>query len=313
MSNPTSNFGWQMPTATDLVTDLPADFEVFGQAVDTDLADLNGGTTGQILSKTSATDLDFTWVTPNAGDITGVTAGTGISGGGSSGDVTVTNSMATAIDAKGDLIAGTGADAFSRLGVGANDTVLTADSSQATGLKWAAASAAGANWSLLNSGGTALTGAATITISGISGKDKIAVVVDGGSSASSSSTISLRLNTDTGNNYYSFGNRYTAPSSYLSDNFRAWTTGSDPDRFRIGVMSGTANSTVFGFCLLSGCNASGVKIVQVTGGGLPEGDNGQGQYNYGGYYNSASTISSISIVSTTGNFDAGTVYVYTSA
>jgi hypothetical protein len=38
MSNPTSNFGWQMPTATDLVTDLPADFEVFGQAVDTDLA-----------------------------------------------------------------------------------------------------------------------------------------------------------------------------------------------------------------------------------------------------------------------------------
>ena len=64
MSNPTSNFGWQMPTATDLVTDLPADFEVFGQAVDTDLADLNGGTTGQILSKTSATDLDFTWINP---------------------------------------------------------------------------------------------------------------------------------------------------------------------------------------------------------------------------------------------------------
>ena len=85
MSNPTSNFGWQMPTATDLVTDLPADFEVFGQAVDTDLADLNGGTTGQLLSKTSNTDLDFTWVTPNAGDITGVTAGTGISGGGTSG------------------------------------------------------------------------------------------------------------------------------------------------------------------------------------------------------------------------------------
>jgi hypothetical protein len=140
MSNPTSNFGWQMPTATDLVTDLPADFEVFGQAVDTDLADLNGGTTGQILSKTSATDLDFTWVTPNAGDITGVTAGTGISGGGTSGTVTVTNSMATAIDAKGDLVAGTGADAFSRLGVGANDTVLTADSSQATGLKWSAPS-----------------------------------------------------------------------------------------------------------------------------------------------------------------------------
>ena len=51
-----------MPTATDLVTDLPADFEVFGQAVDTDFVDLLGGTTGQVLSKTSNTDLDFTWI-----------------------------------------------------------------------------------------------------------------------------------------------------------------------------------------------------------------------------------------------------------
>ncbi len=51
-----------MPTATDLVTDLPADFEVFGQAVATSLADLLGGTTGQVLSKTSNTDMDFTWI-----------------------------------------------------------------------------------------------------------------------------------------------------------------------------------------------------------------------------------------------------------
>jgi hypothetical protein len=78
------------------------------------------------------------WVSSGAtGDIEGVSAGVGISGGGTSGTVTVTNSMATAIDAKGDLIAGTGADTFARLAVGANDTVLTADSTAATGLKWA--------------------------------------------------------------------------------------------------------------------------------------------------------------------------------
>jgi hypothetical protein len=47
--------------------------------------------------------------------------------------------MATAIDAKGDLIAGTGADAFSRLAVGTNGYVLTADSAESTGMKWAAA------------------------------------------------------------------------------------------------------------------------------------------------------------------------------
>jgi len=78
-----------------------------------------------------------------AADINGITAGTGITGGGTSGTVTVTNSMATEIDAKGDLVAGTGADTFARLAVGANDTVLTADSSTSTGLKWAAPTGAG--------------------------------------------------------------------------------------------------------------------------------------------------------------------------
>jgi hypothetical protein len=62
MANPTTYFGWVMPTATDLVTDLPADFNVFGQGVDTSLQGLLGGTTGQVLSKTSATNMAFTWI-----------------------------------------------------------------------------------------------------------------------------------------------------------------------------------------------------------------------------------------------------------
>ena len=64
MANPTTYFGWVMPTATDLVSELPADFGVFGQGVDTSMQDLLGGTTGQILSKTSGTNMDFTWIAP---------------------------------------------------------------------------------------------------------------------------------------------------------------------------------------------------------------------------------------------------------
>mgnify|MGYP002143155601 CR=1 FL=1 len=78
-----------MPTPTDLVTDLPADFEVFGQAVDTSMADLKGGTTGQILSKASNTDMDFTWIANDQGDITEVTATSPLTGGGTSGAITV--------------------------------------------------------------------------------------------------------------------------------------------------------------------------------------------------------------------------------
>jgi hypothetical protein len=95
MTNPTSNFGWQMPTPTDLVTDLPADFEVFGQAVDTSMADLLGGTTGQILAKASNSNMDFAWITNDVGDITAVNVTSPITGGGSSGAVTIGINAAT--------------------------------------------------------------------------------------------------------------------------------------------------------------------------------------------------------------------------
>ena len=159
----TTNFGWETPDDTDLVKDGAAAMRTLGNSIDTSFVDLKGGTTGQVLSKNSDTDLDFTWVTDAAGDITGVTAGTGISGGGTSGTVTVTNSMATAITTAGDVIYGTGSGTFSRLGIGTAGQVLQVNSG-ATAPEWATSSSGG--MTLLST--TTLSGSSTVSITGIS-------------------------------------------------------------------------------------------------------------------------------------------------
>jgi hypothetical protein len=116
MATVTPNFNWPVPTSTDLVKDGATAIEALGDSIDASLVDLKGGTTGQVLSKTTGTDMDFTWVTTDDANA-------------------IQNSI---VDAKGDLISATANDTPARLAVGANNTILTADSSTATGLKWAA-------------------------------------------------------------------------------------------------------------------------------------------------------------------------------
>jgi hypothetical protein len=213
------------------------------------------------------------------------------------------------ITTEGDLVIGDASGDAVRLPIGALGTVLTSDGDTAD---WAApAGGGGANWSLLNAGGTALTGAATITVSGISGKDKIMVLIAGASSASASSYVGLRFNADSASNYYTYGAAISAPSTYaptfLTQENAAF------DQVYIALMSASANSVASGYCLISGTNAAGDKVWNSAGSASAATSNTQVGFILGGYYDSASTISSVSILTSAGNFDAGTIYIYTSA
>jgi hypothetical protein len=210
----TTNFGWETPDDTDLVKDGAAAIRTLGSAIDTSLVDLKGGTTGQVLAKASNTDMDFTWTA--GGDITAVTAGTGISGGGTSGDVTITNAMADAITTKGDLLPGTGADAFARLGVGANGTVLTADSAETTGLKWAAP---GGALSIAQIATGSLTSGTQLQLSSLTSYDTLILRVNGLQWATNPDTWVMTINNSSAEVYdFNIGYAFGEPTYVSRDN-----------------------------------------------------------------------------------------------
>lgn len=299
MSTTTTNFGWTVPSDTDLVKDGAAAIRTALGGVDTSFVDLKGGTTGQILSKASGTDLDYTWVDPTTGDITGVTAGTGISGGGTSGTVTVTNSMATAIDAKGDLIAGTGADAFARLGVGTDGQVLTADSAQTTGLKWASASSG--SMTLLST--TSLSGTST-TISSISGAYKELKIYVKDFASNSSSYCRVEFNSDTtGSNYLQAVNRCgpSGAANYTDNGTAGITTNgfdvSNPvDQFSVIQIPDYANTTTRKIAWSQTVSTTGGEPIATTTSFLS--------------WKGTAAISQLVFRSTAGSFTSGTVEIY---
>lgn len=202
MATTTTNFGWDIPQSTDLVKDGATAIAALGQDIDTALVDLKGGTTGQVLAKASGTDLDFSWVAQDD-----------------------SNAIQNAIvDAKGDLIAATANDTPARLAVGTNGQVLTADSTAATGLKWATASSGG----MTSIASGSLSGA-SLSLTSISGsyKDLRLVLRDYNPSAGGDFLVTINAVTD-----------YTV--------LRSWTSDTS------GTTATNATNLVAGYALVGG-------------------------------------------------------------
>jgi len=281
MATTTPNFGWPVPTSTDLVKDGATAIESLGDSIDASLLDLKGGTSGQVLAKNSNTDMDFTWVAQDD-----------------------SNAIQNAIvDAKGDLIGATAADTPARLAVGTNGQVLTADSTASTGLAWATPTTPNIQWTAVNAGGTSLSGSTT-TISGITGANQLMVLYVGASSTATYIELYARINNDSGSNYLYGGLNQTGSTT----NQMSATTA---NKFTIAGGSASATAIASGSLLITGGNSSGVKYVNGVSG--QDGGSGNGAYSFGGYWNNTATITEINFFYSSGTFDAGTVYVFKSA
>lgn len=329
-------FGWEEPDDTDLVKDGAAAMRTLGNAIDTSMGDLLGGTTGQILSKASDTNMDFTWITNDVGDITAVTASSPLTGGGTSGAISVgiqdgtttqkgavqlensTSSTSTttaavpaSVKSAYDLASGAVpkslVDAAGDLLVGTADNTVgrlgIGSSGQVltvSGGTPAWTTPAGQkSFTLLST--TTLNGASTYTVSGLSGYDIFYVELEDFSSSASLFVTSMQLNGDS-TKHHLMGGQVMNSGSTSGGLYRVSTANTASFDLQRGVSTCMAGVMIFG------ANTSGVKTVQVLAG-----NNGEAS-TYGnfamGKYTGTSVISSIRVFMSSGNFDAGTMRIY---
>ena len=273
MATTTTNFGWDIPQSTDLVKDGATAIAALGQDIDTALVDLKGGTTGQVLAKASATDLDFSWVAQDD-----------------------SNAIQNAIvDAKGDLIAATAADTPARLAVGTNGQVLTADSTASTGLAWTTAASGG--MTLLST--TTLSGAST-TISSISGSyNKLVAYIYGVTNASGNYELTIQANGSASLTYafitQNINNIYNTDKITNADiKFGATSTQTGVNSTMLEIENYAQTSAYKPFQWSGYATTSAGDLGFATIGGIK----------------TNSAISSLKFIASAGTFNAGTVLLY---
>ena len=211
--------------------------------------------------------------------------------------ITKASSSAVAPGAKGQLVVGSATNDSSILAVGANATVLTADSTEATGLKWVAP-AAGGGMTLLST--TTLTGSST-AITSISGSYKNLYVEYEGFYCSETASMRLRPNGNTNN--INFSTTKNIQGTNLA------TSGSVNLALDIPATLGDQN---WGYFYINDYADSqhwkfidNYSVMESTGGV----DDVRIHPSYG-YWRSTSAISSLTFLLSAGTFTAGTVRVY---
>jgi len=246
-----------------------------------------------------------------AADINQVSAGVGITGGGTSGTVTITNDMATSINAKGDLVVGTANDTYSRLAVASTaGYVLTVDSAEATGVKWGAISAGG--MTLLST--TSLSGS-SVTVSNISQDyNSLFIMISEVGIASNNAILSIRPNSAT-TTFYGAGTTFFATANYGAAYAENTTITAGTNYLRYNDGSGNWALWLYNYASTTG--NKGAFLTYGYRGAIPSissNDVIQTAGTMGGYYYTASAITSLNLTlvpyAGSPTFNAGNVKIY---
>jgi hypothetical protein len=287
----TTNYNWETPDDTDLVKDGAAAIRTLGNSVDTTTKALNPETTlGDIAYRSATSNTNTRLAIGSAGQV--LTVAAGVPSWASASDQ-------TPLTTKGDVFTFSTVDA--RLGVGANGTVLTADSAETTGLKWATPASGGGMTSLA----TGSLSGASITISSISGSYKdLVLIVRNFKPANDNNGMLIRFNSDSNANRYadSSGPGDVAGFNIAFNSDRAVIYGPNDNSVANGLQQITipdyANTSTWKFFTTKSMTNNATTTTNL---------------NYTkmfGAYNQTGAISAITLLPDSGNFTSGDYILY---